>query len=175
MSRRVWRRHCSRPSTWMRVLSPMHPRDVPANRPNGVDRPAIRCRYRIRDRSIFWPRSPSGSSRHRPRLSSRLGEATKSASRTSGRAINCFSRARIRPRSAARAASRRPASPTCAVAVNPSPQPRSSSMGRSGVRKAKNPAWTMAVWFTIFPLLARQSAPIGPSAWTWGRRTAPRA
>jgi hypothetical protein len=67
------------------VASSSAPIDTPANRPNGVARPAIRATYLTRACSIRCPAADSGASRHVAIAACSAGDATTSASSTAGR------------------------------------------------------------------------------------------
>src|SRR5215211_4161232 len=107
----------------------------PANRPKGVARAVARLKYDTTAGSSLRPRWLSGSFCQTSRASSTLGEATKIASRTSGRVTAARSLARSR----SRASSRPWESPSAPTASRPSPQAASSSNGNNGVRRTKNP------------------------------------
>src|SRR5215217_944104 len=111
----------------------------PANTPKGVARAAARLKYATTAGSSLRPCLLSGSFCQTSRASSTLGEATKIASRTSGRVTAAISRARSLARSRSRAASSFPESPSASTASSPSLQAASSSNGNNGVRRTKNP------------------------------------
>src|SRR5215213_2623817 len=127
MSSRLCRRYHSRAFRCSLVWVSMVPVVIPANRPKGVARAAARLKYETTAGSSLRLCLLSGSFCQASRASSTLGEATKIASRTSGRVTAARSRARSLARSRSRAASR------------PWPQAASSSNGNSGVRRTKNP------------------------------------
>src|SRR5438132_335244 len=142
MPRRVWRWYVARSSTNKSVLSPRLPVEQPAHNPNGVERPAMRRKYRTSARSIPCPRSVSGSRSHTSKTSSRCGEATKRASRTLGRDKISWRRARRCSRSCASAFANELKSLRASDASSPSLHDCSSSNGSNGVRSAKKPAGT---------------------------------
>src|SRR6266487_1587464 len=111
----------------------------PANRPKGVARAAARLKYDTTAGSSLRPCLLSGSFCQTSRASSKLGEATKTASRTSGRVTAARSRARSLARSRSMAASRPRGSPSEPTASSPSLQAAISSNGNNGVRRTKNP------------------------------------
>src|SRR5215218_3240531 len=139
MSSRLCRRYPSRPCKCRLVCTPTVPVVNPANRPKGVARAAARLKYATTAGSSLRPCLLSGSFCQISRASSTLGEATKIASRTSGRVTAARSRARSLARSRSRAACRPGASPSEPTASSPSLQAAISSNGNNGVRRTKNP------------------------------------
>ena len=95
----------------------------------------MRARKRTSARSHSAPRVVSGSLAHPSISASSVGDETKIASRTSGRATISRRRLRRSSRSRASAAGSPGADPACV----PSAQSSSSRNGSSGVRRAKNP------------------------------------
>src|SRR5207302_8289706 len=102
----------------------------------------MRRKYRTSARSIPCPRSLSGSRSQTSNASSRWGEATKRASRTSWREKISCRRARRSSRSCASAFSNEVKSLRAEDAASPSLHDCSSSKGSNGVRNAKKPAGT---------------------------------
>src|SRR5215218_6455892 len=139
MSSRLWRWYRSRACRRSLVCASTVPVVKPANRPKGVARAAARLKYDTTADSSLRPCLLSGSFCQTSRASSKLGEATKSASRSSGRMTAARSRTRSLARSRSRAACRAWESPSEPTASSPSLQAASSSNGSNGVRRTKNP------------------------------------
>src|SRR5215218_5458416 len=161
MSSRLWRWYRSRACRRSLVCASTVPVVKPANRPKGVARAAARLKYDTTADSSLRPCLLSGSFCQTSRASSKLGVATKIASRTSGRVTVARSRARSLARSRSRAASRAWGSPSEPTASNPSLQAASSSNGNNGVRRTKNPDGVYR-----WPALSRSV--------TWCAETSPR-
>src|SRR5215218_586393 len=161
MSSRLWRWYRSRACRRSLVCASTVPVVKPANRPKGVARAAARLKYDTTADSSLRPRLLSGSRCQTSRASSKLGEATKIASRSSGRVTAARSLARSLARSRSRAASRPWRSPSEPTASSPSLQAAISSNGSSGVRRTKNPDGV-----NCWPALSRSV--------TWRDETSPR-
>src|SRR5215211_174577 len=139
MSSRLCGWYRSRACRCSLVCASMVPVVHPANRPKGVARAAARLKYAPTAGSSLRPCLLSGSFCQTSRAPSTLGEATKIASRTSGRVTAARSRARSLARSRSRASSRPWESPSATTASRPLPQAAISSNGNNGVRRTKNP------------------------------------